>query len=119
MATPPADVPGTIRETKAALRARIGDVAGAFRQAEDAMRAEVADIVARRADGAEIWPVVRFADVAAGTVPAEQIEAIRRRGCAVVKGTFPRARAEAWDRELVSYLERNDFAGTYRYVDDG
>src|SRR5918998_3517828 len=119
MTTAPADVPAAIRETKARLRARIGDVAGAFRQAEDAMRAEVAEVVAQRERGEKVWPVVRFADIAAGTVPAATVEAIRRRGCAVVKGTFPRERAEAWDAELVAYLERNDFAGKYRYVDDG
>ncbi len=37
----------------------------------------------------------------------------------MVKGTFPRERAEGWDAELVSYLERNDFAGKYQYLDDG
>ncbi len=119
MATAPADVPAAIRETKNRLRARIGDVAGAFRHVEDAMRAEVAEIVDRRERGEEIWPVVHFADIAAGAVPARTVEAVRRRGCAVVRGTFPRERAEAWDAELVSYLERNDFAGRYRYVDDG
>jgi hypothetical protein len=119
MNTAPADIPGAIRETKAKLRAGIGDVSAAFAQAEAAVGAEVADVVARRERGEQVWPVVRFADIAAGTVPAEQVEAVRRRGCAVVKGTFPRARAEQWDAELVSYLDRNDFAGSYRYLDDG
>jgi hypothetical protein len=119
MTTAPDDIPAAIRETKAQLRARIGDVAGAFRQAEEAMRAEVAEVVAQRERGEQVWPVVRFADIAAGTVPAETVEAVRRRGCAVVKGTFARERAEAWDAELVSYLDRNDFAGKYKYVDDG
>ena len=119
MTAAPADIPAAIRETKAQLRARIGDVAGAFRQAEEAMRAEVAEVVALRESGEEVWPIVRFADVAAGTVPADVVEAVRKRGCAVVKGTFPRARAAAWDAELVSYLDRNDFAGQYKYLDDG
>lgn len=119
MSTAPADIPTAIRETKARLRAQIGDVAGAFARAEAAVRAEVDEIVAQRGRGEEVWPVVRFADVAAGTVPADLVEAVRRRGCAVVKGTFPRVRAEQWDAELVSYLDRNDFAGTYRYLDDG
>ena len=45
--------------------------------------------------------------------------AIRRRGCAVVKGTFPRARAEGWDAALAAYLERNRFGESYRgYADD-
>ena len=115
----PADVPAAIRATKAELKARIGDVAGAFRQADDLMRAEVAEVVAQRERGEQVWPVIQFADVADGTVPAELAEAVRRRGCAVIKGTFPRERAEGWDRELVAYLERNNFADSYRYVDDG
>ena len=119
MTAAPADISAAIRETKAQLRARVGDVAGAFAQAEAAIRAEVAEVVAQRERGEQVWPVVQFADIAAGTVPAETVEAVRRRGCAIVKGTFGRERAEAWDAELVSYLDRNDFAGTYKYVDDG
>ena len=119
MTTAPDDIPRAIRETKAELRKRIGDVAGAFAQAEAAVRAEVAEVVAQRERGEQVWPVVQFADIAAGTVPADLVAAVRRRGCAIVKGTFPRDRAEAWDAELVSYLDRNDFAGRYRYVDDG
>jgi hypothetical protein len=115
----PADMPTAIREVKAQLRARIGDVVGAFAHVEELMRAEVAEVVAQRERGEEVWPVVRFDDIAACTVPTDLVEAVRRRGCAIVKGTFPRERAAGWDRELVSYLERNEFEKTYRYVDDG
>jgi len=115
----PADTPAAIRAVKAELRERIGDVAAAFRTAEQLVRAEVAEVVAQRERGEEVWPVIPFAEVAAGTVPAELADAVRRRGCAVIKGTFPRERAEGWDRELVGYLEENDFAGQYRYLDDG
>jgi hypothetical protein len=115
----PSDIAGAIRDVKAKLRAQIGDVAGAFAQVEALMRTEVAEVVAQRERGEEVWPVVQFSDVAAGTVPAELVEAVRRRGCAIVKGTFPRARAEAWDRALVSYLDDNDFEKTYQYLDDG
>jgi hypothetical protein len=115
----PEDFPAAIRQVKAELRARVGDVSGAFAAAEDLMRAEVAEVVAQRESGAEVWPVVRFEDVEAGTVPADTVESIRRRGCAVIRNTFPRQRAEDWDRELVAYLERNDFERTYRYLDDG
>ncbi|WP_181772474.1 DUF1479 domain-containing protein [Amycolatopsis pittospori] len=115
----PQDIPAAIRETKARLRARIGDVAAAFAKAERLMRAEVAEIVARRESGEEVWPVIRFEDVAAGTVPGDLVDAVRRRGCAIVKNTFPRERAEAWDRELVDYLGRNEFEKAYRYLDDG
>jgi hypothetical protein len=117
--TAPADMPAAIRATKAQLKAQIGDVAGAFRVAEEMVRVQVTEVVAQRDRGEEVWPVVQFADVEAGTVPAELIAAIRRRGCAIVKGTFPRAQAEQWDRDLVDYLTGNKFDEVYQYVDDG
>jgi len=110
----PDDVAACIRRAKAQFRERVGDVAGVLAEVEDAMRAEVAAVVAQREAGHELFPVVRFADVAAGTVPADTVASIRRRGCAVVKGTFPRARAEAWDAQLAAYLEQNRFAERYR-----
>jgi hypothetical protein len=110
----PADLPAAIRRTKAELRRRAGDVARAFREVEAALRREVAVVVADREAGREVFPVVRFADVAGGTVPEATKAAIRRRGCAVVRGTFPRARAERWDGELAAYLEANRFAEAYR-----
>src|SRR6185295_9232820 len=110
----PADLPAAIREAKAMLRARVGDVAGALAEVEAALRPEVAAVVARRAAGHELFPVVRFADIAAGRVPEDTVAAIRRRGCAVVKGTFSRARAEGWNATLAAYLEDNRFAESYR-----
>ena len=115
----PADVGAAIRAAKARLRSQIGDVAAVFAEAEAAMRAEAAAVATDRAAGRPVWPVVRFGDVAAGTVPAATARAIRRRGCVVVRGTFPRERAEGWDAALASYADRNLFAETYRAIDDG
>jgi hypothetical protein len=117
--TPPTDIPAAIRATKAQLREQIGDVAGAFERVEEIIRAEVADVVAQRERGEEVWPVIAFEDIAAGAVPADQVAALRRRGCAVVKGTFGRQQAEGWDRDLVEYLDANNFDRTYEYIDDG
>ena len=116
---PPADIPAAIARTKAQLRQRIGDLSRVFGEVEEAMRAEVAAVVAAREEGEQVWPVVEYADIAAGRVPDELRAAVRKRGCAVVRGTFDRRRAEEWDRQLVAYVEANDFAGTYRRIDDG
>jgi hypothetical protein len=105
----PEDLTGLIRETKAALRRQIGDVAGVFAEVEDAMRRQVADVISARERGDDVIPVVQFSDVEAGTVPESAREAIRLRGCAVVRQTFPRARVEQWDAELADYLERNRY----------
>jgi hypothetical protein len=110
----PSDIPAVIRQVKAQLRAQVGDVAGALAQVEEALRTEVAAVVAEREAGHELFPIVQFADIAAGTVSEDTVASIRRRGCAIVRGTFPRARAERWNAELAAYLEDNDFARTYR-----
>jgi hypothetical protein len=115
----PTDLGEEIRTVKARLRSQIGAVAAVFAEVEEAMRTEAAAVAADRAAGRPVWPVVRFPDVAAGTVPAATVDAIRRRGCAVVQGTFSRRRAEGWDAALASYVERNRFAETYRAIDDG
>ena len=115
----PADMPAAIARTKAELRQRIGDYTQVFTEVEQAVRTEVDTVVAAREAGENVWPVVEFADVAAGAVTEDVRAAIRRRGCAVVRGTFDRASAEAWDQELVGYVEANNFAETYRYLDDG
>jgi hypothetical protein len=114
----PADFSAAISQVKTELRERVGDVSAVLAEVADAMRAEVADVVADRDAGGEVIPVVQFADIAAGTVPEETVAAIRRRGCAVVRETFPRARAEQWDADLAEYLEDNDFAQTYRGAAD-
>lgn len=116
---PPADMAAAIRAVKSRLRGQIADVAGAFAQAERAMRAEASAVIAERDAGRPVWPVVAFEDIAAGTVPAATAEAIARRGCAVVRGTFARERAEQWDAALARYTDDNDFARSYRAIDDG
>jgi hypothetical protein len=110
----PPDIPAAIRETKAKLRERVGDVAGALAEVEGAVRAEVAAVIAEREAGSELFPVVQFEDITASRVPEHTIAAIRRRGCAVVRGTFPRARAEQWNLSLAGYLEENRFFENYR-----
>jgi hypothetical protein len=114
----PADLPAAIREIKAALRARIAasgrTVEEVFAVVERAIEAEVTDIVAARERGEEVWPVIDYADIEAGAVSAAQVEALRRRGCLVVRGHFPREQALAWDQDIVDYTERNGFFEAYR-----
>ncbi len=110
----PEDVPATIRAVKRRLRGQLGDPRAALEVATEALRDEVAAVATEIADVGTAVPVVEYSDIAAGTVPAERIAAIRRRGCAVVRGTFDRDEAEAWDDELATYLDGNDFMGRYR-----
>jgi hypothetical protein len=115
----PRDFAAAIAAAKATLRAGMGDYRKVFVEVEADLRAKVAEVVAAREAGEPIWPVVRMQDILDGSVPPETKEQIRRRGCAVVRQTFSRGRAEKWDAELVDYVQENHFAETYQYLDDG
>ena len=114
----PDDLPAAIREVKAALKARIAasgrTVEEVFAVVERRVRAEVEEIEAVLARGETAWPVLDYADIAAGSVPAEQVALLRRRGCLVVRGHFPREQALAWDAGIVEYVDGNHFFDNYR-----
>ncbi|MBW8729858.1 MAG: DUF1479 domain-containing protein [Terrabacter sp.] len=116
--TPPDDLPAAIREVKSAIRARIEasgrTVAEVFAVVEARVAERVAEIRAARERGEDVWPVIDYADIEQGTVTPEQLEALRRRGCLVVRGHFPREQALAWDAGIVDYVEGNAFFENYR-----
>jgi len=114
----PDDLPAAIRQVKAALRARLAasgrTVEEVFAVVERRIEAEVTEIAAARQRGEGIWPVIDYADIEAGTVPAAARARLRRRGCLVVRGHFGRDQARGWDRGIMDYVERNRFFETYR-----
>jgi Protein of unknown function (DUF1479) len=116
--TTPPDLEDAIRQTKAAIRARIEasgrTVEEVFAVAEAKVAERVAEIEEAKRRGDTVWPVVDYADIAAGMVPADALELLHRRGCVVVRGHFEREQALAWDRDIVEYVERNRFFEDYR-----
>ncbi|WP_318363551.1 DUF1479 domain-containing protein [Enterobacter sp.] len=112
--TLPADHKAAIRQLKQALRAQIGDVQAVFNQLSERIAARVAEINALKARGEPVWPVIPFADIQNGTLSEAQREAVKRRGCAVIKGHFPREQALGWDRSMLEYLDRNHFDEVYK-----
>jgi hypothetical protein len=114
----PDDLPGAIRQVKAALRARITasgrSVEDVFAVIEKRVRAGVEQIAAEKALGETVWPVIDYADIAAGTVTADQLARLRQRGCLIVRSHFDRDQAFGWDQDIVSYVESNQFFETYR-----
>lgn len=112
--TLPADHKAAIRELKQALRAQIGDVQGVFDKLTAHIEARVAQIEALKASGKPVWPVIAYSDLAAGMITEAQREEIKRRGCAVIKGHFPREQALGWDRSMLDYLDRNHFDDVYK-----
>lgn len=115
---PPTDLGAAIREIKRAIRARIEasgrTVEEVFAVVQARVRAAVEEIEAEKARGGQVWPVLEYADIAAGRVSAEDLEKLHRRGCLVVRGHFPREQALTWDADIVDYVEGNGFFEDYR-----
>lgn len=101
-----AATPGELLTRLGLVPADIADLLAALRQE---MERRVTEIVAKRDAGESLFPVIDFADVVADRVDAEARDQVRRTGCVVLRGTFDRAEAEAWDAELGDYIARNAF----------
>ena len=116
--TTPDDLPGAIRQVKAALRARIAasgrTVEEVFAVIEQRVRRQVEEIAAEKARGETVWPVIDYADIATGAVPPDQLAKLRQRGCLIVRGHFGRDQALGWDRDIIDYIESNRFSETYQ-----
>ena len=112
--TLPADHKTAIREMKQALRAQIGDVQQLFDQLSARISERVEEIKAIKARGESVWPQLNYADIAAGRVTEAQRALIKRRGCVVIKGHFPREQALGWDRAMLDYLAENRFDEVYK-----
>src|SRR3954462_6093748 len=116
--TTPPDLKAAVREIKAAIRARIEASGRTVEEIWDVVTAQlteqVEEIEAAKARGENVWPVVEYADIEAGTVSHEALAYLKRRGCVVVRGTFEREQALAWDQDIVDYVQRNHFFENYR-----
>lgn len=111
---PPEDHRQAIKDVKSDLRKRIGDVDAVFQEVSNFITNEIEDIEAQKERGESVWPVIDYQDIERGKVTPEQVQAVHRRGCLVVKGHFPKQLAKEWDRRLVDYVESNDFDNQYR-----
>jgi len=110
----PEDYKESIRELKRTLREQIGDVEGLFQQVCQKIETEIAAAKADEARHGTAWPVVEWRDIAQGNITPETVKQIKRRGCVVVRQTFPREQALAWDQSLLDYLDNNDFDALYK-----
>ena len=85
--------------TKRKLRSQLPNRAEVFAEVEAHVRREVERIRERGARGEAVIPEIDYATIAEGRVGAAEVEEIKRRGAVVVRGTFPRQQAEAWNDE--------------------
>lgn len=85
-----------------ALRRAFDEVKDQVRRAADTIREDLAC-------GRPVVPELDYRDIKSGSVSEGTRQAIRRTGCAVVRGVFPVSVARAWFAELGAYLETNNY----------
>jgi hypothetical protein len=98
------DVPQAVRQSQRALRQSVPDLERRHRVLTEALKDEVSAIRAEQAAGGAV-PELAFADIAAGRVAPALVERIRRRGCAVVRRVFDPAQVDAWNAEVLRYID--------------
>ena len=116
--TTPADLKAATREIKAAIRARIEasgrTVEEVWAVVTATLTEQVEEIEAAKAAGERLAGASTTPTSPPARVTAEQLAYLKRRGCLVVRGHFPREQALAWDQDIVDYVERNEFFEHYR-----
>jgi hypothetical protein len=102
----------TIMSSVVAAKSRLResfDVKSVFAEVEGELGRAASEIAARAADGEQIVPEISYADILADTVSTELGDAVRARGCAIIRNVFARDQVSAWNTELSDYLERNSY----------
>jgi len=102
------NLPQAIRATKQQLRAALPGYREVFREVEAEMHRRVEEIVSEREAGRDVVPIVQYADIAAGQVSPQLVKKIKARGACVVRKTFSRQQATAWDQEIADYVDKNN-----------
>ncbi|MFK8076978.1 MAG: YbiU family protein [Granulosicoccus sp.] len=97
-----------IASTKQELRSNI-NVNAAFEAISGDIKRSVEEVASLHAKGQYVVPELSYSAVKDGTVSTKDIEAIRARGCVIIRNVFSRKQAEDWNSELGDYLDTNDY----------
>jgi hypothetical protein len=103
------DVTDQIIAFKRSLSPRRGVLRKAFTEVTEHIERSVEAIRAAAAVGQPTIPEISYDQIRDGKVSAKVGADVRRTGCAVVRGVFPRAVASGWFDELGEYLEVNRY----------
>lgn len=97
-----------IAQTKREIKAE-HNVQQAFIKVKDKIRRAVDDVVNQQASNAAVVPEISYTAVSNNSVSKADVDAIRQRGCVIVRNVFSRQQGEDWNHELGDYLDSNHY----------
>ena len=103
------DVRDRIAAFKRSLAPRREALKRAYADVTDHVRRAVETILSDVAAQRPVVPEINYIDIKSGNVPDASCSAIRKAGCAVVRGVFPASVARNWFAEIGEYLEANHY----------
>jgi hypothetical protein len=109
MADAQIDVRDRIVAFKRSLAPRREALKRAYADVTDHVRRVVETILSDVAAQRDVVPEVDYGDIRSSNVPDASRRAIRKAGCAVVRGVFPASLARDWFAEIGEYLEANRY----------
>lgn len=119
---PPANPAAAVREFKAAARARIAQsgrtVDDVFEIIQGVVHERTADVLHAQQSAVGAWPEIEYQTIADGAVSDSFRDLVHRRGCVVVRKHFAHQQALDWDRQIMNYVDGNNFAANWRGVGD-
>jgi Protein of unknown function (DUF1479) len=98
------DVPAAVRSIQRQLRAEVPELDRRYALVTEVLNDETSAIRAEQAQGGAV-PQIRYGDVAAGRVTPAEVAHIKRRGCLVIRGVFDAAEIQAWNEDIVRYID--------------
>ena len=106
------NIPNAIRQLKQDLQTNSRVLQQAYTDMTAAIQADVDEIKTLKAQGKTIVPELDYQDVIHHRVSEAQKALIRKRGCVVIRNTFPHAQAESWSERIGEYLTSNGYYDT-------
>jgi hypothetical protein len=103
------DVTDQIIAFKRSLAGRRAELKRAFDQTKAAIGKAAEAVAKDNAAGRQVIPEIAYSDIKAGKVSDATRQAVRKTGCAVVRGVFPASQASDWFEEVGTYLNTNRY----------
>lgn len=110
------DIKSEISQSKQRLRQRGVDYAAVFKDMSAAIKKEIEEIEALRNAGKQVIPEVDFNTLGAEGFSENDRKLIKKRGCVIIRNTFPSSLAQDWDEQIGDYING---VGYYENPDKG